>query len=383
MSIIKRVFHSKNNLLTPEEQGADFVELFFDLVFVFAITRVTYVTAHSSNLFDVLKSGLIFWLIWWGWTQFTWTLNAANTRIASVRMTVLIATGLAFIMASSVGEAFEVGVYWFIVPYILIRVIGIWLVTRVTIDISDDLTRIIAFTLPSVIAWVLLLVGAQADVESRIWWWITALVFDMIAGYFGGRADGWDVKPGHFTERHGLIVIIALGESLIVAATAVTKYGISQDMFVVGILAVIVTCLLWWSYFSWINEHLEKHLAQKSGSNQATLARDAFSLTHFPLISGIIGIAVGFEKILGHPHDLLNHYVALALGLGFALFVGFTAVSVWLSSRLILLPRLLVIIFSIIGIYLSIGSQPYRALMVMTIGLTLLTFIEWKKCRHS
>lgn len=383
MSIYRRIFYSNKNLATPDEQGADFVELFFDLVFVFAITRVTYVTAHSSNAFQVLQSGLIFWLIWWGWTQFTWTLNAANTRLAQIRMTVLIATGLAFVMASSVAEAFDDGVFWFVVPYILIRVIGIGLVTRVTTNVNEDQKRIIAFTIPSIIGWILLLMGAFSNPEVRIWWWIAALIFDMVAGYFGGKADGWDVKANHFAERHGLIVIIALGESLIVAASAVTKHGLSQDMLLVGLLAVLVTCLLWWSYFSWINEYLEKHLSEKSGRKQATLARDAYSFTHFPLICGIIGIAVGFEKILAHPNYLLDNSVALALGTGYIFFVGFTALSVWLTSGLFLLPRVLLLILTTIGIILSINQPPFVALGIMAIGLTLLTLIEWKKCRHA
>ena len=102
-SIMRNLFSPSKNLFTPNEQGADFVELFFDLVFVYAITRITSLTAHNIDAIHIIQSILIFWLIWWAWTQFTWSLNIANTRVAEVRMIVLIATGVAFVMASSVN----------------------------------------------------------------------------------------------------------------------------------------------------------------------------------------------------------------------------------------------------------------------------------------
>jgi len=147
-------------------------------------------------------------------------------------------------------------------------------------------------------------------------------------------------------------------------------------------LAVLVTCLLWWSYFAWIKEHLEEHLSTKSGSKQASLARDAFSILHFPLLCGIIGVAVGFEKIMTHPHDMLNIPVAVGLCGGYMLFVGFTAVSVWRLSKLILMPRIIILIISVIGVVFSIGHPPYIALSIIAVSLTLLIFIEWEKCRH-
>jgi low temperature requirement protein LtrA len=180
-----------------------------------------------------------------------------------------------------------------------------------------------------------------------------------------------------------LIIIIALGESLIVAASAISAQERSQDLIMVGGLAVIVTCLLWWSYFAWIHEHLEEYFSRKSGGEQARLARDAFSFIHFPLICGIIGIAIGFEKILHHPHDLLSIPVACALGGGYVLFIGFTAASVWRSSNLILLPRLIILILSIVGVALSVGQPPQLALSIISASLVLLIFIEWKKCRHG
>ena len=379
---MKKVIFAGKNLIAPKNQSADFVELFFDLVFVYAITMITSFSAHNLDASHLLQALLIFWLIWWGWTQFTWTLNAANTRISWVRMMVLIATGVAFIMASSVGEAFGPGVMWFAIPYVIIRLIGIVLYARVTSNTVASRNRLLAWSIPSIIGLIAVIAGAMADPAGRIWWWLGVIAFDILAGYLGGRSEGWDLNPIHFAERHGLIIIIALGESLIVAAHAVSNQERSQELFIVGGLAVIVTCLLWWTYFSWINEHLEEHLSRKSGSEQASLGRDAYSILHFPLICGIIGIAVGFEIIITHPHDILTVPVAIALNGGYLFFVGFTALSVWRLSRLLLKSRLILLIISSIGIYFTIGQPPYLALSIIAVSLTLITFIEWKKCRH-
>jgi low temperature requirement protein LtrA len=295
---------------------------------------------------------------------------------------VLIATGVAFVMASSVGEAFGDGVMWFAIPYVIIRTIGIGLYAGVTTG-KDAPKRTIAFATPSFIGLIAVMAGAFADPSIRIWWWLVAIGFDMLAGYLGGRAEGWDLKPGHFAERHGLIVIIALGESLIVAAHAISSQNRSQEIMVIGGLAVLVTCLLWWSYFSWIKEHLEEHLSDKSGPKQASIARDAYSFLHFPLIWGIIGVAVGFEKILGHPHDILNLPIAVALGGGYLFFVGFTAVSVWRLSGLLLLPRIAILIISMIGIAFSVGQPPYIALSIVAVSIFLIIVIEFSKCRHA
>lgn len=380
---MKKIFLASKNLVSPNDQGADFVELFFDLVFVYAITRITSFSAHNLDATHLLQALLIFWLIWWGWTSFTWSLNAANTRISEVRMMVLVSTGVAFIMASSIDEAFGTDALRFALPYVIIRMLGIGLYTRVTTSINVPNARVLAYAIPSIIGLMAVLAGAIAAPSFRIYWWLSAIAFDMLAGYLGGRAEGLDLNPSHFAERHGLIVIIALGESLIVAANAVSSQETFQEIMIVGSLAVLVTCLLWWSYFSWIKEHLEEHLSRKSGQEQASLARDSFSILHFPLICGIIGVAVGFERIMGHPHELLSVPVAIALSGGYLFFVGFTAISVWRLSKLLLIPRISILIISMIGLAFSVAHPPYIALGIIAGSLTLITFIEWKKCRQA
>lgn len=380
---MRKIFLRSKNLVTPSGQSADFVELFFDLVFVYAITRITSLTAHHLDTEHVLKSLLIFWLIWWAWTQFTWALNAANTKIAEVRLTVLIATAVAFVMASSTDLAFTEGVLWFAIPYIVIRIIGLALYIRVTTNLNGHRSAVIGFALLSVTGLIAVLAGAMSNPSLRIFFWLSAILLDMLAGFIGGRAEGWSLQSKHFGERHSLIVIIALGESLIVAATAVDGQEHSPELMLASALAVIVTCLLWWSYFSWISNYLEEKFSEKSGSDQAKTGRDAYSFMHFLIICGIVGTAVGFEKILHHPHDLLAVPVALALGTGYMLFIGFSIAAVWRMSKVVLIPRLFILMISLIGIVLSVGYSPLWVLGIISISLFLINITEWTKCRNN
>ena len=380
---MKNILLRNKNLVSPSEQSADFVELFFDLVFVYAITRITSLTANHLDSRHVLQSLLIFWLIWWAWSQFTWTLNSANTKLAEVRLIVLIATGVTFVMASSTDLVFTEGVMWFAIPYVLIRIIGLALNIIVSPNLNGQRSAVIGFALVSITGLIAVLAGAMVNPSLRIIFWLAAILLDMLAGYIGGKSEGWSLQSKHFGERHSLIVIIALGESLIVAATAVAGQERSQDLMLAGGLAVIVTCLLWWSYFSWISDFLEEKFSKKSGSDQAKTGRDAYSFMHFLIICGIVGIAIGFEKILHHPHDLLKVPVAFALGIGYLLFIGFSITAVWRTSKIVLLPRLLILIISLIGIVLSVGYSPLMVLGIISIGLTFINIIEWKKCRKN
>lgn len=382
---MRKIRLSNKNLASPIDQGVDFIELFFDLIFVYAITRITFLTAHHLDVTHVLQGVLVFWLVWWGWTQFTWALNAANTKFAKVRVMVLIATGVAFFMASSIKFAFTDAVLWFAIPYILIRIIGIVLYIRVTTNLQGQNSAVLLFALLSITGLIAVLAGAFVSPYLRVYFWLGAIALDLFASFIAGRRDGWNLNSKHFAERHGLIVIIALGESLIVAGSAVSNGNVmaSSELLIVGTLAVLVTCLLWWSYFSWMHEKMDESFSQKEGSTQAMMARDAFSLMHFPLICGIIGIAIGFEKILQHPNEVLSLPVAAALGGGYLLFIGFGTLALWRSSKMVLIPRFMILALSSIGIIFTIGHPVKYGLSVIAISLFLLFLIEWRMCKHK
>jgi low temperature requirement protein LtrA len=284
-------------------------------------------------------------------------------------------------MAVSTDQAFKEGVLWFAIPYIGVRLLGLGLQFRVTV--GDDGSRgplMVWFGL-SLTGLAAVLGGGLADPAARVWWWLAAIVLDLTAGMFGGKKEGWNVRAKHFSERHSLIVIIALGESLIVAASAVSASDRTIGVAITGGFALLVTCLLWWSYFALIREHMEDALDNASGAAKTRMGRDVFSFIHYPLVCGIIGIAIGFEKILSHPEVPLTMPVALALGGGVILFVGSTAASLWRASGIVLVPRLIVIAAIAGCTYLFIGRSPEFALGLIGAGLILMLAIEWRRMR--
>ena len=278
-------------LVSPDDQGATFVELFFDLVFVFAITQVTHYAAHYLDLETVVRAVIVFWLIWWGWTQFTWTLNAANTDHHHVRLGTLIATGIAFAMAFSVGNAFAEArdaALWFSLSYVGVRVLGLGLYYQVVRSNADHRSAVIAFSALSVGGLVAVLAGSVVEPSVRTWIWLGAIALDFGAARVAGDRRAWGLHPEHFAERHGLIVIIALGESLIVAGTALTS-NTTAMVLATGAVAVLMTCLLWWTYFGWVREVLEEALVGANGRERARLGRDAYSLWQRESRAGQIG----------------------------------------------------------------------------------------------
>ena len=347
-------------------------------MFVFAVTQVTALTASHLSWSGVARSVLLFWLIWWAWTQFTWTLNPADTDHDFVRVLTLVATGIAFVMATSVTLAFTSDVLWFVVPYIMVRLLGLALQVRIDLEREwpGDRTVTVWATL-SLVGLALVLAGAFVDPPARNWIWLVAIVADLIAagnGAAGGRT--WDIRPAHFSERHGLFVIIALGESLIAAGTAVSGEPRTAALMRVVVAVLTVACLLWWSYFGWLKRATERGLAAAPADRIGSVARDAFSLGHFPLLCGIIGFAVAIKEMVHEPTTPAPGAVVAALGIGIALFIGSSAWVYWRTCHHLLVGRLVMLVVAEGVLVLVAGQDPIWPLAVFAAGLLGIVLIE-------
>lgn len=342
-------------------QGATFVELFFDLVFVYAVTQLTAFLHHDLTWGGLAKTGLLFWLVWWAWTQFTWTLNLADTEHSLVRIPTLLATALAFFMAQAVPDSFGDAGLWFAVSYVLVRMIGLAL--QVWVIGSDQRTSVTLWSVASQAGLVLVVIGGFADPDVRVWWWAGAFAADLIAATVAARGE-WVLEPAHFAERHGLIVIIALGESLIAAGVA--SSDVTRDFgFAVTVgSAVIATCALWWTYFGTLHSRLEEAMEERVGERLGLFARDVFSFWHAPVVAGVIGVAVAFEEAIAHPQEPLSVGASLALTVGIALFTGGLAGAAERAGvRPAVLPRLVVAVVALAVTPLVVHAQAWLALL--------------------
>lgn len=360
----------------PEDQRVSFVELFFDLVFVFSVTQVVSLLHDGLDWIVVGQAILVFWLVWWAWTQFTWALNAADTTHHLVELGTLLATAVSFFMAVALPDAFHGRALWFAITYALVRVIGLALYAWVASADSSQRAAVRSFATVSIGGLVAVLIGGFIGGTNQYWFWGLAILLDVIAATIGGRAEGWNLHPDHFGERHSLFVIIALGETLIVAASSVTDASWTGDLLTVAVLAVAITCGLWWSYFPRAKPVLDQAMASRRGAEQSAMARDVFSLLHFPMLCGVIAYAVAVEEALAHPGDPLPLAGRIALAVGLILFVAGMAVAIWRATRHLLLFRVIFIAGTAVTIAAVTGVAALVTLAIAFVGIVVIAVAE-------
>jgi low temperature requirement protein LtrA len=222
-------------------------------------------------------------VLWWGWTQFTWTANAVDLRSTKTRIAFFVAMGAAIVIAVSVPSAFGEGGVWFVAGYVAVRAIGVWLhVTETTDPVVRASARFFA-----AVSWVgplVLLIGAFVDPPARSWIWLAGLLLEVAAAGVAGRS-AWHMRAEHFAERHGLIYIIALGEGIVAVGIVATAFDLDPVLLATVLLGVAAAAALWWSYFDGFSPFVEDRL-RRAGKEQGSFARDAYSLGHYPMIAG-------------------------------------------------------------------------------------------------
>jgi len=369
--------HEKpRSVLADSDQAVSFAELFFDLVFVFAITQVVHLIHGAFDWVHVGRAMLVFWLVWWAWTQFTWALNAADTRHHLVQLGTMIATAIAFFMAVSVPESFARSSWWFAVAYVAGRGIGLLIYLWVTWQDPAMRAAVRTFSVLSIAGLIAVLIGGYFGGTLQYWFWGLAIALDVMAAILGGSNEAWNLHPRHFAERHGLFVIIALGETLIVAASAVTEEYWDGYLLLVSLLSVGITSCLWWIYFFRAKDKLEHAVAEKTGSNRSTLARDVFSLMHFPLLCGLIIYAFAIEEAMLHPDEVMSFAARIALALGIFIFSTGIVLTIWRATGKILYGRLFLTCIISVAIVSIIGLHTMWTMGIALIGLISMCVME-------
>ncbi|GAA1979945.1 low temperature requirement protein A [Microbacterium pumilum] len=326
------------------------LELLFDLVFVFAFTQVTFLMSHGEPPASIAQGVVVLALLWWSWSSFAWLGNQAHANEGVLRAALIVAMAAVFVLSLTIPEAFhdlEGGLYAPIVFACCYAVVRIFHLSTYLVAAGSDaalrrqvLASLLTSALPSI---VLLVIGALADEQWRLPIWGAAVVIDLLAIYVTSNIGGsWRVQSvAHFTERHRLVVILALGESIVAIGVGVSLDPITAQIVLGSVLAIGLSVALWWAYFPRIADDAEHLLEMTDGVARAKMASDGYTYLHLPIILGVIITAFGIEEVMGHlGEEHLGWVGASALGGGVALFLVAT-IAFWLRmSRRLLLARL-------------------------------------------
>jgi low temperature requirement protein LtrA len=295
------------------------LELFFDLVFVFAITQVTGLVSDDPTWGGLAKGLVVLGVLWWAWAAYAWLTNTIDPDEGIVRLAMLGAMAAMLIASLAVPDVFDDDALLFACAYALVRVAHLVLYAVAARGDRDFLEAVAKLAVGSAVGVGLLFVAAGMDGPAQTTVWAIALVGDLLGAFIsGGR--GWHLSAGHFAERHGLIVIIALGESIVALGLGATN-DLSAGVVTAAFLGLAVAFALWWSYFDVVAIVAERRLRETTGDAQLRMARDSYSYLHLPMVAGIVLFAVGVKKTLGHIGDPLEVVPAVALCGGLAMYL--------------------------------------------------------------
>jgi low temperature requirement protein LtrA len=303
--------------LDATEKSVAPLELFFDLVFVFALTQVTALMSGNPTWEGLAQGVLVLAALWWAWGAYAWLTNyiAADEGVERLMMFGVMAAFL--VAALAVPHAFGEDALLFGIAYAVARWMHIFIFAEANddVDAAMAIRRLARTALPGP---ALLIVAAFLDPPYQALLWIVALTIDF-SGPFVFGVEGFRVSAGHFAERFALIVIIALGESIVAIGAGVTG-ALDIGVIVAAVLGVATAAALWWAYFDVIALVSERHFREATGSRRLRIARDSYSYLHLPMIAGIILIALGVKKTIGHVDEPLKDVPGVALFGGIALY---------------------------------------------------------------
>jgi low temperature requirement protein LtrA len=366
------------------------IELFFDLVFVFAITQVSSLISADLTAHGVLRGLLVLALLWWCWVGYAWLGNVVRADEGVGRVAMFGAMAAMFALALSVPEAFEDlpgglnGPVVLALAYLAVRLLHLgifWLAAGEDPGLRRQLIRFV----PSLAGGTaLLLVASQLEGRTQTAVWVAALVADYLGTILGG-ASGWRLNSaGHFAERHGLVVIIALGESIVAIGVGVGHLPISGPTLVASVLGLTLAGCLWWAYFDVVSLIAERALRRAEGEARARLARDGYSYLHLPMIAGIVLLAVGLKQVQAYVggdgahslHDALPSLPLSAMYAGVALFLLAHVAFTYRAERLVKVQRVVTAVLLLVLIAPAVHIPALGALALLTGVMVLLIAAE-------
>ena len=360
------------------------LELFFDLVFVFALTQISALVAGNLTPEGAARGLVLLGLLWWAWTAFTWLGNVARADVGVVRAGLIVAMGLVFAMGLAIPTAWDASgeglssALVFAAAYVLTRLVHVavyWVAAGHDAGLRRQVSRL---ALAGVLPTVLLVSGALQGGATQTLLWAAALVADYVGVYLAG-SRGWVVRsPGHFAERHGLIIIIALGESIVAIGVGVAELPVTAAILLASAFGLAVVVCLWWIYFDVTALAAERMFDRAEGDGRTRIARDGYTYLHFPMLVGIVWAAVGMKKVMAYTADTAAHgfdyplptWARLGLFLGPALYLLAHALFRRRLARSWSVPRLTVAaLLAVLAFALApLGALADLAVLALVLG---------------
>jgi low temperature requirement protein LtrA len=365
------------------EQEVTPLELFFDLVFVFAITQVTGFVSADATWTRLIEGLAILAVLWFAWEAYVWLANSAASDEGAVRVVLLFAMGAMLILSLAVPHAFGGDGLIFGVAYFVVRAAHLCaylIVARGDPQLRAVVLRLATTVLPGA---ALLVVAGALDGTAQALCWVGALAIDY-GGLMVRGVEGWRVAAKHFAERHGLIVIIALGESIVALGVGAGGLELDAGLITAALLGIAIASAMWWAYFDFVALIAERRLRTAPPSEQVRIARDSFTYLHLPMVAGIVVFALGVKKTLAHVDHELDVVPAVALCGGAALY--FLALSAFKRRNIgsFNVPRLAAASALIVLAPIATAIPALLALALVaaiSVGLVAYEFVAYAEAR--
>ncbi|QIN83299.1 low temperature requirement protein A [Rubrobacter tropicus] len=358
------------------------LELFFDLVFVFALTQVTGFLVDHLTWLGMLQAAALLTVLWSSWASYSWLTNAVPAEEAIPARLVIFAAMAAMFMASlAVPGAFDDYGVLFGSTYFVVQLLHQLLYALATGGDPEQHRAVLRLAPGLLVGPTLLVVAGFLDGLAQGALWAAALA----VGYgvaFVRSVSGFRVHAGHFAERHGLIIIIALGESIVAVGVGASGVGLGAGVLLASGLGIVLAAALWWAYFDLARLSAERRLSAARGEGRVRLARDSYSYLHLPMVAGIVFAALGIEQTLAHVGDPLGTIPAVALCGGVALYLlGHNAFRLRAEGS-VGVPRLVVTILCCVLILVAVSVPSLITFAVLTVLLCGLAAFETATSRE-
>ena len=361
-----------------EDFTADPVELFFDLAYVFAFSQVVGRLIHDPTWSGVGEAALLFALLWLPWSQIAWAANTVSGNGRQVRLIILAATVVSVPMAAATSTALEGGGPVFAISLGIIMILGFGIAASAQGG-SEFRLAVLRWNIPNIVAIAVLVLGALVGGTAQLWLWLAAALIVVAAMIYAGGGE-WIVRSAHMAERHGLILIVALGEVIVaigipVVASLEAGEGLPRWTTAALVTAGLFAALLWWGYFDRVGPALEHRGAElEGGRERGRYTRDVYTWAHAPIVAGVILSAAALEEITLHPDEALAMSFRMMLAGGLVAMVFGISAAVYRAYRAIPKERI-VGVAAIIAVLAFGGDLDGLVLLLAVVALMAATLV--------